>query len=118
MNSKEKIALIRKGNELFNNGEIDNAIKIFAATGYKDGLARVGDYYYEKKQPLIAVKFYKKAGMHSKVNEIFERMMYALGQLIGEDKENGIPVKQENSIPVNFAPELKKAAEEILRKKN
>ncbi len=114
---KERVALIRKGNELFNNGEIDKAIKIFLQTDYKDGLARVADFYYfDKKQPLMAFKFYKMANMHNKVNEIFERMIYALSKWIGDDKlkENaGQP--EEESIQVKVSPKLKILAEEILR---
>ena len=87
MDEKERIALIRKGNEFFNSGQIDNAIKIFVKTDYKDGLVRIGDYYfYEKRQPLTALGFYKKANMKKKVDEIYERMMYALNRMIVEDK--------------------------------
>ena len=63
MDSRERAALVRKGNELFNRGEIKEAIEVFVKTGYKDGLHRVGDYYfYDKKLPLIALKFYRLAG--------------------------------------------------------
>ena len=41
MTEKERVALIRKGNELYNAGKIEEAIRIFTATGYKDGLTRV-----------------------------------------------------------------------------
>ncbi len=118
MTQKERVALIRKGNELFNKGDIDTAIKIFVKTNYKDGMARIGDYYYyDKKQPLMAFKFYKKANMSKKVDEIFERMMYALGRLLGEDKlkEDN---KEKKEIAVNVSPILKKAAEDILKKIN
>ena len=119
MDEKERIALIRKGNELFNKGEIESSVKIFLQTDYKDGIARVGDfYYYEKKQPLIAVKFYKKASMHDKVNEIYERMLYALGQWMGDKdvKEKKEASPPEKSVYINVSPKLKKAAEEILKK--
>ncbi len=117
LDKKERAALIRKGNELFNKGEIDKALKVFLQTDYKDGLARVGDFYYfDKKMPLMAFKFYKLANMHGKVNEIFERMIFALSQWIGEDKlkeekrppESGPP-------PLKVSPKLKILAEEILR---
>lgn len=119
MDEKERIALIRKGNEFFNKGEIENALKVFLKTDYKDGLIRIGDYYfYEKKQPLTALDFYKKANMTAKVNEIYERMMYALSQWIIEDKvKNKNDNKDdEKTVEVKFSPKLKKAAEEILRK--
>ncbi len=115
MDKKERTALIRKGNEFFNKGEIDNAIKIFVKTDYRDGLARIGDYYYEKKQPLTAFKFYKKAKMDEKVNEIFERMMYALGRLISGEEGKDNAGSQEKTIIVNVSPKLKKTAEDILK---
>ncbi len=121
MEEKERIALIRKGNEYFNKGEIDSALKIFIKTDYRDGLARIGDYYfYDKKQPLTALGFYKKANMGAKVNEIYERMLYALSRWITEDidknKNDGKIKKTEETVQVNFSPKLKKAAEEILKK--
>jgi len=117
MNDKERIALIRKGNELFNCGKIQMATEIFIKTKYHDGLIRVADlYYYDKKMPLIAYKYYKMTNMHSKVDEIFEKMIYALSKWIGEDKimENEPPQKK-NSIPIKVSPKLKILAEEILR---
>jgi hypothetical protein len=115
--NKERVALIRKGNELFNNGEIDKAIQIFLKTNYKDGLARVGDFfYYDKKSPLIAFKYYKMANMHNKVSEIFERMMFALSRWIGEDKLKDIPApRKEEFTAVKISPKLKILAEEIIR---
>ncbi len=116
MDKKERAALIRKGNEHFNKGEINAAMKIFIRTDYKDGLIRLGDYYYyDKKQPLLAFKFYKKANMHEKVNEIFTRMIYALSKWIGEDKlKEDLTAKQDSTFQIS--PKLKKAAEEIIKK--
>ena len=116
MDKKERIALIRKGNESFNNGNIQKAIEIFVKTDYKDGLARIADfYYYDKKMPLIAFKFYKMANMRDKVDEIFERMILALGEWIGEDKlkDGAIPTPKDYS-PIKISPKLKILAEEVL----
>ncbi len=118
MDKKERIALIRKGNECFNNGEIDYAIKIFIKTDYKDGLVRIGDYFfYEKRQPLMAFRFYKKANMTAKVSEIYERIIYALGQWIREDKTKEKAESPSGPVAINISPKLKKAAEDILNKK-
>jgi len=118
MENKERIALIRKGNEYFNNGEIDKAITIFVKTGYKDGLVRIGDfYYYDKRMPLIAFRFYKMANMQNKVNEIFERMIFALSKLIGEDRFKKGAMPQKSELPeIKVSPKLKHLAEEILSK--
>ena len=117
MDKKERVALIRKGNELFNKGEIDKAIEIFLKTDYKDGLIRIGDFYfYDKKMPLIAFKFYKRANMKQKVNEIFERMIFALSKWIGEDKVVSTKAPSPKLPPVKISPKLKILAEEILNK--
>lgn len=113
MDKKERISLIRKGNEYFNNGDIKNALEIFVKTKYKDGLTRVADYYfYDKKLPLMAVKIYKMAGKIDKVDEIYDRMIMALGQLLGKEK----PGPKVTLPPLKISPKLKILAEEILRR--
>ena len=110
MDTKLRVQLIRKGNELFNDGDIAGAIKIFESTGYRDGLTRVADYYfYDLKQPLVALKYYRMVNRKDKVNEIFERMMFAFSKLMGR---NTTKVKLP---PVKVSPKLKILAEEILR---
>lgn len=116
MDEKERIALIRKGNEYFNQGKIKEAIEVFFKTGYKDGLHRIGDYYYyDKKLPLIALKFYRMSGSTKKINEIMERMVFALSKWLGNDsiKDSRYKVKLP---PLKVSPKLKMLAMEILEK--
>lgn len=102
MDSKERARLIREGNAAFNEGDIRKAREIFIKTGYKDGLIRMGDYFmYEKKLPLLAYGYYRKAGYAPKTNEIFQRMLYALSIWIGADK-----FKIQNQKPQPNKPEL------------
>lgn len=133
MTEKERIALIRKGNQLFNEGKLEAAEKIFVATKYKDGLIRVGDYFYfDKKMPLFAYKYYKMANCKEKVNEIFERMIFALNKMLHKDEDsnnNQDNIKNEKSDleeessspfkiklePIKVPAKLKLYAEEILR---
>ena len=72
LSGPQRIALIRKGNELFNAGRIDQAKKIFIATGYGDGLTRVGDYYLEKNDPLEALRMYWMAPAPQKTARLLE----------------------------------------------
>ena len=58
LSSSQRIALIRKGNELFNAGKIEAAKKVFITTRYGDGLTRIGDHYMEDKDPLEALRMY------------------------------------------------------------
>ena len=116
MDNKEKIALIRKGNEYFNQGKIKEAIELFVKTGYKDGLHRIGDYYYyDKRLPLIALKFYRLSCSIKKIDEIMERMVFALGKWLGNDtiQESKYRVKLP---PLKVSPKLKMLAQEILEK--
>ena len=84
---KERLLLIRKGNEFFNGGDVDKAAKIFVATAYKDGLIRVGDYYYfDQKNPLKALTYYMEAQYEKRIRELFERIALVLKKWLSEDK--------------------------------
>ena len=118
MTEKERVALIRKGNELYNEGKIEEAIRIFSATGYKDGLTRVGDlYYFDKKMPLIAYKYYKLAGRKDRIDDIFMRMIFALTSWVKAGDGGAETPKMTVTLPEpKVSPKLKLAAEEILRR--
>mgnify|MGYP005836799625 CR=1 FL=1 len=83
---KERLILIRKGNELFNNGDVEKAAKIFVTTAYKDGLIRVGDYYYfDKKSPLKALQYYIEARYEKRIAELSERVAAVIKKWLKED---------------------------------
>jgi hypothetical protein len=87
LDTKERLLLIRKGNEIFNNGEIEKAARIFKTTAYKDGLIRVGDYYYfEKKDILKALHYYIEAEYEKRVREVTERIAEVIKKWLGEPK--------------------------------
>lgn len=87
MDSKERAQLIREANTAFNAGDIRKARELFLKTDYKDGLIRLGDHFmYDRKLPMLAFGYYKKAGRQDKVDEIFQRMVYALSVWLGRDK--------------------------------
>lgn len=114
MDSKERVELIRQGNELFNKGEIFRAAVLFERTGYRDGLTRVADHlFYDRRQPLVALKYYRMVNRQDKVNEIFERMVFALGKLLGKETP---PQQKVELPPLKVPPKLKILAEEILRR--
>ncbi len=111
MDDKERVALIRKGNMLFNEGDIEKASVIFIKTRYMDGLTRVADYYFfDKRQPLTALKYYKAVNRQDKVREIYDRMVFALGKLLGKDTGPKVELP-----PLKVPLKLKILAEEILR---
>jgi hypothetical protein len=87
LDAKERIDWIRQGNEAFNKQDYVRARECFVKADYGDGLIRLGDYYmYEKRLPLLAYGYYKKAGASDKVADLHRRMVSALGEWIGRDK--------------------------------
>jgi len=74
LTAPQKVALIRKGNELFNGGKIEEAKRIFLTVGYTDGLIRLGDHYYKTNQPLEAFRMYWLAPDSRKKEMMAEKM--------------------------------------------
>jgi hypothetical protein len=121
MDSKERASIIREGNVAFNEKDYVKAKELYLKADYKDGLIRLGDFYmYEKKMPMLAYGYYKKAGYAKKIDEIFQRMIYALSVWIGKDKFKTPEVEKKELDPNDFLvhPILKQKALEILNKKN
>jgi hypothetical protein len=81
----QKAELNRKGNQLFNSGNIEAAKRIFMTTGYSDGLSRVGDYYKSKNRPLEALRMYWLAPDKTKSQPLIEQLALLLQGLIAED---------------------------------
>ena len=81
---EKRVALIRKGNELFNDGNIELAKRIFLTTRYTDGLVRLGDYYYEQKQPLEAFRMYYAAPYRRRTGVMVEQMAQIIKEWLRE----------------------------------
>lgn len=87
MDSKTRIELIRQGNEAFNAGDYPRARDLFTRASYSDGLIRLGDHYmYERRLPLLAYGYYRRAGATDKINDLHRRMVGAISAWIGSDK--------------------------------
>ncbi len=116
MDNEDRIALIRRGNELFNTGDLKNALKIFLATDYKDGIIRVADHlYYEDKQTVPAIKLYKKAGLTRKVEEFAEKAAFTIQLFLQEDKEQAKSPKPETeTTPIETWQPVHIKSEEIM----
>jgi hypothetical protein len=83
----QKAALNRKGNSLFNSGDIEAARRIFLTTGYSDGLSRIGDYYKSRGRLLDALRMYWIAPDKTKSGPIIMRLSNLLAYLIHEEEE-------------------------------
>ncbi len=80
----KRAALIRKGNEYYNQGKIELAKKIFLTTGYSDGLIRLGDLYYEQDQLLEAFRMYWLAPDRKKVESLVEQTARVIQKWLNE----------------------------------
>jgi hypothetical protein len=74
LTAEQKVLLNRKGNVLFNDGNIEDAQRIFVTTGYSDGLSRVGDTYLSKKREFDALKLYLLAHNQRKSEPLIEKL--------------------------------------------
>jgi len=83
--STQKAALNRKGNVLFNSGDIEGARRIFQTTGYSDGLSRVGDYYKSQNRPIEALRMYWIAPDRTKSEPLIMQLAGIMQQLTHEE---------------------------------
>mgnify|MGYP003514841938 FL=1 len=86
LTSEQKVILNRKGNVFFNQGNIEQARRIFLATGYSDGLSRVADKYMEKNKELDALKLYLLAHNKRKSEPLLEKIAKVVSIIIEKDK--------------------------------
>jgi hypothetical protein len=87
LKKEDKITLIRKGNELFNQGKYDLAKKIFLTTGYTDGLIRLGNYYYKNNQPLEALRMFWLAPYQKGINGLMSKYVRVISSWLNEDNQ-------------------------------
>ena len=85
LNSEQKVILNRKANIMFNNGNIEDARRIYITTGYSDGLTRVGNYYMDKNQGLKALKAYYLAHNKRDAEPIYESIANVISTLLKND---------------------------------
>lgn len=73
--AEKRAALIRKGNQVFNQGDLLTAERIFATVRYGDGLIRLGDRYYKSGQALDALRMYRLANAGDRSEALYERIV-------------------------------------------
>ncbi len=84
LSSEQKVILNRKANTMFNNGNVEDARRIFITTGYSDGLTRVGNYYMDKNESLKALKAYYLAHNTRETEPIYEQIAKVISKLISD----------------------------------
>ncbi|MDR0386497.1 MAG: hypothetical protein LBH57_00535 [Treponema sp.] len=87
ISSGQKVALNRKGNILYNEGDIEGARRIFLTTGYSDGLVRIGDFYRSKGRALDALRMYWIAPDKKKSESIIIELSEIIKSMIHEPEK-------------------------------
>lgn len=87
LSSEQKALLNRRGNQLFNEGFINEAQRIFITTGYSDGLTRVGDYYAAQNKTLEALRLYCLAKNKRKSEPIIDSLVRLVKMSIDTEKK-------------------------------
>lgn len=89
ISSRDRVALIRKGNERFNNNDLAAAKRIFMTVRYADGLIRLGNHYMEAGDPLEAFRMFWLARDSRRIAEMTEQMAGVIRKWLRDDEEGG-----------------------------
>ncbi len=85
LTDQQKVILNRKGNMLFNQGDILGARRLFITTGYSDGLTRVAEVSREQGDELDALKLYLLAHNRKQAEPLIEKIAHIISQMISGD---------------------------------
>ena len=88
--SSTKAALNRKGNQLFNEGDVEGARRVFMTTGYSDGISRVGDHYRSQSKILDALRMYWIAPDRTKSEPLIEQLACVLQGFLHENETDSL----------------------------
>ena len=127
-------ALIRKGNELFNQKDIEGAYRCYLTASYFGGIEKVADYYnFEKKNVIKAMQLYRliikedsnlggNVRAKQKLDKLSESIVKVLRKWLKEDetfKQNKNDDKLELDSKNVFLPNnyKKNSLEDILKAK-
>lgn len=84
LTAEQKARLNRKGNEAFNNGDIQTAARIFVTTSYSDGLTRLGDYFMKQNDRLTALRYYSLAHNKNNIDALISEIAAAVSLMLKE----------------------------------
>jgi hypothetical protein len=85
LSGQDRAALIRRGNEFFNKGNLTAAKRVFMTTGYGDGLIRMGDHYLKSRDFLEAFRMYWLGKEKKKSDELIEKMVFVIREWLHEE---------------------------------
>ena len=85
LESAQKAQLNRRGNILFNAGDVESARRIFQTTGYSDGLRRIAEYYLGDRQPVLALKMFRLAHDEARSAQLIGKAAAAIRTMLEEE---------------------------------
>ncbi len=85
ISGQHKSQLIRKANELFNAGRLDEAGRIYLTLGYSDGLIRLGEKLLAAGRPFEAYRMFWLAPDRKRVEQLSKRMAILIRKMMKED---------------------------------
>ena len=100
LTGEQKAQLIRKGNELFNQGQYEMAERIYIATGYSDGMVRIGDVHFKRQRYREAMRLYQLAPDAGRVHKLAKRMALVVRQWLIEDQKTDSAIKRIAVTPI------------------
>lgn len=85
----KRALLIRAGTLMFNQGNIEEAKRVFLTINYSSGLKRIGDYYLRNGNPIEAMKMFYHSSSSSSFKELAKTAAESIHHLIkGNDKRS------------------------------
>lgn len=108
----DKAEIIRKGNELFNKGDIILAYKCYCMADYSAGIEKIADhFFYNEKNPAKAIVLYKKIsskndgsnmGGNIRVKQKLEYVALKIVEIIRQwNKEDDIAINQKREVSLD-----------------
>lgn len=94
LTGEQKAQLIRRANELFNKGDYAMAERIYIATGYSDGMVRMGDTHFRQQRYPEAMRLYQLAPAPDRVSRLARRMALVVQQWLIEDARTDEAVRR------------------------
>jgi hypothetical protein len=99
LTGEQKAQLIRKANDLFNQGQYDLAERIYIATGYSDGMVRIGDVHFKRQRYREAMRLYQLAPDAGRVHKLAKRMALVVRQWLIEDQQTDAAIQRIAGLP-------------------
>lgn len=104
LTGEQKAQLIRRANELFNKGDFGMAERIYIATGYSDGMVRMGDTHFRQQRYREAMRLYMLAPAPDRVSRLARRMALVVQQWLIEDSQTDAAIRRIGGNPNKDTP--------------